>query len=237
MVTDRPTDSASPVLVPKRMLQFEAGYKFTRLDSEPGPSDTHTLPELLTRYGINKRIELRLTGAGWTFENATQGDVDGFNDIVLGTKIALADERGRRPQMGLLVDVSVPVGSSDLTSEYANPEVLLLASHTLTERLGLTYNVGPEFVTMKSEGDRQTDVYLQYAVALSGVVRGPFSLFGEVYGTFAMNGERPDRHAFQVGTTVLLSSNFQIDLRGGLGQNDDDPYWLTGLGLAVRLPI
>ena len=36
IVTDRPTDSASPELVPRRMWQIELGYKFNRLDTDSG---------------------------------------------------------------------------------------------------------------------------------------------------------------------------------------------------------
>ena len=40
IVTDRATDSASPELVPRKTLQFELGYKFSRLD-------THSLTDRL----------------------------------------------------------------------------------------------------------------------------------------------------------------------------------------------
>ena len=40
IVTDRPTDSASPELVPRATLQFELGYKFSRLDTDAGRTDT-----------------------------------------------------------------------------------------------------------------------------------------------------------------------------------------------------
>jgi len=36
LVTDRPTNSASPELVPAHALQLELGYVFTRLDTDPG---------------------------------------------------------------------------------------------------------------------------------------------------------------------------------------------------------
>jgi len=111
IVTDRPTDSASPILVPRRTFQLEAGYKLSRLDTGDEHIYTRVFPDLLARYGINKKVEARLVAAGWSFDSGDQGtDPDGFSDISVGTKIALAEERGRRPQMALLVDVSLPVG-------------------------------------------------------------------------------------------------------------------------------
>jgi hypothetical protein len=237
IATDRPTDSASPGLVPRRTLQFETGYKFTRIEGEGERQDSHTAPDLLVRYGINKRVEARLFVTGWTFQNTDSGDNDGFNDVSLGAKIALAEESGRRPHMGLLVDVSLPLGQSDLTNDYVIPKVLFLAAHGLTDKIGLTYNVGPSLVTSKDGGGSQTDVDLNYAVALSGVTGGPLTLFGEVYGAFVFGGDRSNRHAFQTGATVLLQRSFQIDFRVGLGLVDHEPDWLAGVGLASRLPF
>jgi hypothetical protein len=236
LATDRPTDSVAPVIVPKGSFQMGAGYKFSRLDDEPGEVDSHVLPDLLLRYGINKKIEARLFAAGWTFQSGADDLATGFTDISLGTKILLAEEKGRRPRMGLLVDVSVPVGHSDHTNDYVIPKVLFLGSNSLNDRLALTYNLGPSYITEESNGGSDSNVDLNYAVALSGSVGGPVSLFSEFYGAFASGSERLDRHNFQAGTTILLSRLFQIDLRGGLGLVDHEPDWLVGAGLAFRVP-
>ena len=76
------------------------------------------------------------------------------------------------------------MGAVDFTDEYVIPKVLLLATHTLSDRLGLTWNLGPSVVTRKENDVTKTDVTLNYAVALSGAIGGPFTLFGEVYGNF-----------------------------------------------------
>jgi hypothetical protein len=236
IVTDRPTDSASPLLVPRHAFQLEAGYKFSRIDNDPGTTDVQVLPDLLARFGINKKVEARLVAAGWTFQSGADDKATGFTDISLGTKIHLAEERDRRPQMALLVDLSLPVGHSDYTSDYVIPKVLFLGSNSLSGGLGLTYNVGPSFVTAKSNGETDTSIHLIYAAALSGPVGGPFSLFGELYGAFAFDPDRPSRHSVQAGTTILLNRLFQIDLRGGVGLVANEPDWLFGAGLAFRVP-
>ncbi|TNF76842.1 MAG: transporter, partial [Acidobacteria bacterium] len=141
IVTDRPTDSASPLLVPRRTFQLEAGYKFSRIDNDPGSTDVQVLPDLLARFGINSKVEARLVAAGWTFQSGADDKATAFSDISLGAKIHLADEHERRPQMALLVDVSLPVGHSDYTSDYVIPKVLFLGSNALDGGLGLTYNV------------------------------------------------------------------------------------------------
>jgi len=166
IVTDRPTDSGSPELVPPKAFQVGLGYEFTRLDAPSGRTDTQEAPDLLARFGINETVEARLTATGWTFKNLETGSESGFNDLRLGVKVALAEERGRRPQMALLADVSLPVGAVGFTDDYGIPKLLLLATHTLSERLGLTWNLGPSLVTRKKDDATQTDVTLNYAVAL-----------------------------------------------------------------------
>lgn len=236
IVTDRPTDSASPLLVPRRAFQLEAGYKLSQSSDGASSLDVRVFPDLLARYGINEKVEVRLATAGFTFESGTEGEERGQSDVSVGAKIFLADESGKRPQMGLLVDVSLPVGHSDITSGYVVPEVLFLGSNSLTDSLALTYNVGPSLVTKKKDGVLERNVDLNYAVALSGSVGGPVSLFGEFFGSFAFGQNLPTSHTFQAGTTILLSRRFQIDVRGGLGLNEGAADWLVGAGLAFRLP-
>lgn len=236
LVTDRPTDSASPTLVPRHMFQVELGYKFSRLERESDQIDTQNFPDLLMRFGINKKIEVRLSGAGWTVQDDAMEEQEGFSDHNLGVKIALANERGHRPQMSLLVDVGLPVGHNDFTNHYLIPKVLFLAANGLTDRIAVTYNIGPSFITSESSGEKQTNVDLNYAVALSGAANGSVSIFGEFYGALVSGSNSPDRHNFQAGTTVLLSKRFQIDIRGGVGLVDNEPDWLVGAGLAFRLP-
>ena len=52
--------------------------------------------------------------------------------------------------MGLLVDASLPVDHSSFTSDQAIPKVLFLAAHSLSPRVGLTYNLGPSLATVSS---------------------------------------------------------------------------------------
>jgi hypothetical protein len=236
IVTDRPTDSASPELVPKRTLQFELGYKFTRLDTEGGRTDAHTQPELLTRFGLSEKVEARLTVTGWTIEQTATDTEYGFTDINLGAKFALAEERGRRPQMSLLADVNFPVGAVGFTSDYVIPKLLLLATHTLSDTVGLTWNFGPSVVTRSEDNGAEADLVLSYAVALGAAVGGIFTLFGEAYGNFDVGENVPNSHSLQVGTTVLLGRTWQVDVRGGIGFVDNVPDWLFGAGMAFRLP-
>ncbi len=50
---------------------FESSYSF--IDNR-SVAETHSFPEVLLRYGVNDRIELRL---GWNYEVGGTGDIGG----------------------------------------------------------------------------------------------------------------------------------------------------------------
>jgi len=69
--------------------------------------------DLLARYGINSRFEVRLFAPGWAIQRGPAISEAGFSDVSVGIKIFLADESGLRPRTGLLVDVLAGVGLID----------------------------------------------------------------------------------------------------------------------------
>jgi hypothetical protein len=112
LVTDRPTDSVSPIVVPKGSLQFETGYKYSRFGSVSESKIAQTFPELLLRYGLGERYELRLFASGWNFREIDNETKTSFSDITLGTKIELMPARGNWAITSVLVDLSLPSGST-----------------------------------------------------------------------------------------------------------------------------
>ena len=75
---------------------------------------------------------------------------------------------------------------------------------------------------------------LPYTVMLSGSLSERWGWFGELFGAIGLNA-RTDRHTFQAGVTPLLTDDFQLDARAGVGFVADVPTWLVGAGVGVRL--
>ncbi len=154
----------------------------------------------------------------------------------VGVKWALTEQEAGRPALSLLADVSLPVGDTDFTDDYVNPKLLLLFTNTLTERLSLTGNVGPKFITLQVAGDKKTVVDLSYTAMLSGSVTERTGWFAELFGAFALSETRTGSHFVHAGLTFLARRNLQLDVRAGIGAVADVPDWLFGAGLAVRFP-
>ena len=76
----------------------------------------------LLRYGLLNRFELRLSWA--VSENReTQGESysvigSGFEPLGVGAKVEITEEKGLLPDIGLLIDMSLPF----LASKYYQPE-------------------------------------------------------------------------------------------------------------------
>jgi len=236
LVTDRPTNSASPLLVPKGSFQLEAGYVYSRLDTDFAEIEQHAAPDLLIRFGISDRVEGRLFTTGWVIRETDDNSSTKFSDVTVGTKIGLLPKRGRVDKISLLADVSLPVGSEGETGDYVVPKVLLIGGYELSDRFGLTCNIGPSWVTYKQNGERERSWNLNYALAFSALVRPEVTLFTEVYGDLREGDLLPDQHNLQAGATIQVAPKFQLDFRFGAGLVSAAPDWFLGAGLAFRLP-
>src|SRR5215213_2699163 len=111
--TDRPGESQTPEILTKKWFQAEIGLQF---ENDELKSISH--PDLLLKYGLSKRIELRLITEVITEETLAvipsgNNFVSGVLPIRLGTKIALWDEKGGLPKTSLLIHTSIPKFASE----------------------------------------------------------------------------------------------------------------------------
>ena len=198
--TDRPSESAGPGVVPSGLLQVEMGYRFSREEDPQGQRiGTQQVPDLLLRFGVLDKLEVRLTMSDWSFQDTASGDTTGFNDLSLGAKWAFAQGRGLRPATSLLADVSLPVGADAFTNDAIAPKILLLFTSTLSDRVSLTYNAGASIAGDTGDnGAKRKIVDLPYTAMLAGPLTGRWSWFGEVFGAFACNKARvPKKSDFE----------------------------------------
>ncbi len=241
LVTDRPSESTSAELLPRLTFQIEAGYAFKRRDENGKRIDTQELPETLFRFGMTSRLETRVQVTGWSFNNTLSMDglqlEDGFNDVSVGASFFLTGGVGWRPALAVLGEVSLPVGDPGFTDGYAKPKFLALMDFALADQIGLTLNAGPSMLRLTDEetGER-TVTDLLYVATVSAIASNRIGLFGEVYGAFALNQGRKNRHACQAGITVLLTRLFQVDARAGVGLAGNVPDWHVGAGFGLRVP-
>jgi len=241
LVTDRPDQTESSTVVPSGLVQVEAGLAHLE-DVERGAEVTSDgFAEMLVRVGLGRRFELRAGFAGFRLleEGETGGDAvreEGFGAASLGLKVGLVEERGLRPQIALIAGTILPGGAGTFSSEGFDPFLRAAASHTLSERLSLAYNLGAAWLTEEDEtGDEDTLSVLLGTVALGIGATDRLGFFVELFGESGLSDESEFSSA-DAGLTWLLLDNVQLDLASGVGLSTSADDWFAGLGVSFRLP-
>lgn len=222
--TDRPDQTETPSLTPKGMLQVETGFSFQKNDVN---SKTNLLPSTLWKYGFNENFELRLI-TEFASEKFNVETITGFNPILVGCKIKIAEENGVFPKTSFIGHVSLPnVASTAFITDYFAPEFRFVMQHTLSEKFSLSYNLGAEW-----DGFTPEPTFI-YTVATGYSITEKLGSYIELFGFAPQNNEA--NHNFDGGITYLISTNFMLDLSSGFGISENAPDNYFALGFSFRL--
>ncbi|MBJ6118974.1 transporter [Pontibacter sp. BT310] len=226
--TDRPDQTESASVVPRKSIQIEAGLYFQK--DKAGATDIKYVahPSALMRFGVLSWLELRAEGTYQTvtIEEESRKKLNGFGPLTVGAKAKLWDENGLRPQTALMTMFDLPVGHNAFAP--ANPEVnlRLLFKNSLSEKVDLSYNL--------AYGWEDGEAVKSYTVSLATELSDKIGVFGEVFGD-KTNGEKAT-HSFDAGFTVLVLPNLQVDLAAGTAISSSSPEYFVTTGFSVRLP-
>jgi len=242
LITDRPDFTESTETVPTGHLQLESGYTFTS-SREGGPRATdHTAPEVLWRVGLGERLELRIGWDGYTYTYADSlsetGVGDGSrkrakqdaHDLSLGLKVKLFEQEGRRPHFGIIVGVTVPTGAGTGTTGDVDPGIVFLWAYDLSEDTAIAGNVGIAMPTEENHRFVQTTASVSYGIALTR----KWGAYAEYFGVYPSSDSGRDAHFFNTGVTYLVNKDLQLDVRVGLGLNEEAGDFFTGVGFVKR---
>jgi hypothetical protein len=243
LVTDRPDFTESTDAVPRGRYQLEFGYTFTYDREGYDRVRDHTAPELLLRAGLLDDFELRLGWSGYSwFDTLSLGETrggrailredhdQGAADFSLGFKYKVFEQEGLRPHFGVLGGLSMPSGSAKTTAGNVEPELVFAWAYDLHERVGLGGNVGLAVRNDETHQFLQTSASMALGVALTESLGAYVEYFGFYPDAFAQDAA----HSLGGGLTFLITDNFQIDLRAGVGLNEQADDLFTGIGMAWR---
>jgi hypothetical protein len=239
LVTDRPDFTESPVTVGMGVVQIEAGYTFTYDDHEDGKISEHSYPETLFRVGmLAEWFELRL---GWNYGESAEtvfggsdANLEGAEDLYVGSKFALTPQSGCLPETGLILQMTVPTGSSAFTAGEVLPGVNFVYGWDVTEE----FSVGGGTQANRALDDNGEDFYVEFAQSItSGFgLTDKLGSYAEWY-MFAPAGAETaqNQQYFNGGFTYLITDDIQWDIRAGVGLNEAADDFFTGSGLSIRM--
>ncbi len=233
LVTDRPDQTESPTVVPKGYLQIETGAFYKDAGEDIFKQKTTTFNTTLLRYGLLDNLELRV---GWDFaETKTEingielDDIaSGLSPLLLGAKIAVAEEKGWLPEIGFLGHLYLPFSAgTDFKPETTGVDFRFSFAHTLNDKSSLSYNLGAAW------GDDSPEAAYVYTLVYGYSITDNLGIYAELYGD--MPEDSSANHLWDAGFTYLLSNSIQLDATVGSGITEGQNLLLSA-GVSVRLP-
>lgn len=221
IITDRPDQTEASSIIPLKSFQIEAGVLFQR----SGGIQANTYPSILWRYGISETFELRLLTEYETNKIAnTSLQNNGISDIQIGTKIQLFKKEGVNTEIAFLSHLIIPSAKNGITNDKLGTINKLSISHSISEKVGIGYNVGYDNFGSGSGN-------LTYSLALGFSLSDKIGFYVEPFGEFV----EFDTHLanFDTGFTYLVHDNLQLDISYGTGLNYGMNYFSTGFSWVI----
>ncbi|MGC4099743.1 transporter [Ferruginibacter sp.] len=228
--TDRPDQTESASTVPKKWVQFESGFLKEVFKNGRFRDITYEHPSLLTKYGLSKWLELRLITTYITSKGKEDSRVldkeTGLSGVEFGGKANFFAEKGWRPKTSLIAHYDF-AGLRTLFKDTVDGfNFRFTMQHTLTEKLGLGYNIGMEWERFdKAPG------YV-YTFAPGYNISDKWYAYIEVFGTI-WKDEKPE-NSLDGGIAYYINDNLKVDASGGFGLSSQAPDYYAAVGLSFR---
>jgi hypothetical protein len=235
--TDRDSFTPATTTTAPGRLIVESAYSF--IDNKNVP-ETHSLPELLMRYGVNDWLELRfgwnyeIGGAGSPISGSVPGDfepepeIEEEHRLLYGLKGWLSEQDGWRPQSVVIVQGFTPTGGENLKSQFSAGYAF---GWTLDNRW--VWDTSIRYSTSQ-EGDDDFSVW-----APSTVLKIPLGErwkgHVEYFGIFTAGREdESQQHYVSPGVHYLITPDLEIGTRVGWGINEQAANFFANAGFGWR---
>ncbi len=235
--TDRDSFTPATTVVGDRRWLLESSYSF--IDNRT-TAESHSFPEILTRYGVTDRIEFRF---GWNYEAGGGGSVSGSDApgeeedvagvveearILYGLKAKVTSQRGWVPNSAVILQATTPTAGPGNATQGTFAYVF---GWTLPNDWQLDSAI--RYGVSSEEGDH----YNQWApsVVLKIPVHERWKIHGEYFGIMT-DGRANEQNAqyFSPGVHYLLTPDCEIGIRVGWGLNHDASHFFSNVGLGLR---
>jgi hypothetical protein len=236
--TDRDAFTPATRIVERGLWILESSYSF--IDNRSG-AERHSFPELLLRYGLTDRLELRF---GWNYEVGGGGNVvtgqgvgGGEEDLagisreykfVYGVKAQVSRQCRLVPNSCAIVQGHTTIGSEPTVTNFSAGYVW---GWELPNKW--TWDSAIRYATSGEAAERFT------VWAPSTVLRIPlgdrWQVHAEYFGLFSQDRQEEFSHQFfSPGMHFLVTPNLEIGVRVGWGLNDQSARFFSNAGVGWR---
>lgn len=215
--------------------QLEGGYSYLRGSAEGSDGTQHAFPDLLLRFGLTDRLELRLGWPGYIASDADDSTAGGWFSGTLDPNVGLAydlwGQRGLLPQTAILAAVPVPLEGNPFALNSLQPLTELMYLWQTSDRTAITGRSG--FAIFDAAGDNYTQ--FQQSVSLDVALTERMGAFVS-WDILANRGSWNDtsQHMAGGGLSLLLTKQFAISWRSAAGLNSAAPDFLNDIRFVYR---
>ena len=236
LASDRPDFTEASSAVGRGVSQLEMGYTYSYDDGNGARVSSHSYPETLLRQGfLTDWLELRFgwnqgseaSELGGTFTSAS-----GSEDLYLGVKLGLTAQQGIWPEMSIMPQMTVPLGSV-FSTDRVLPGVNWLYGWEITDFI----NTGGSTQFNLSIDGLTADEYVEYAQSwtIGYSLAENVGAYTEWFVLVPAGAETArTEHYLDAGVTYNWSNNLQFDVRIGKGVSAAATNYFTGVGAVVR---
>ncbi len=237
IVTDRPDFTEASVTVGYGVVQLETGYTFTYDNEDDDVTRTHSFPETLLRVGMFAEwLEMRID---WNYlEEETdiaglEDSVSGAEDLGLGMKIALTPQECILPETAIILQMTVPTGSSNFTADEVLPGFNYLYSWDINDEWSTGGSTGINGAIDDITLDSYSEVTQSWTLGRSWTEKlGSYTEWFVIIPASA--DTNPTENYFNGGFTYLINDDLQWDIRAGVGLNSGADDFFAGSGISFR---
>lgn len=227
--SERPGQALDPFSVGKGIFQLQSGVDFSSYELTDVP---YTFSSIISgnvfRFGVLEKLEVGLE-SNWQndkqtgqFGNANQSGISYLSTRIKGN---VYEGEGLIPSVGAQFNLTYPFVSEAYKTDKVAPKFTLVTGQSLTEKLGLTTNLGIAWNGI----DNNTTKF--YVVNLGYALSSKVGVFVENYG-FIVDGELDTK--FDGGFDYLINNNLKLDLFAGYDKNEFSDEILISIGVSWR---
>lgn len=226
MDTDRPSFTGGAGVLVRHRVQGEAGYTL----HADGALHEHTVGELLVRFGLGARAELRVAT---TYDAVRDHGVTtrGMRDGEVGAKLAvLPESHGVLPALALVGGTSLPSGGDRFTDGRATPDGAVALVWALGRGASLAAN-GTWSRPADALGRHDA---LGWSALVGQSIGARVGAFAECWTVAEARDAAPTRYA-DGGLTVRVAEAVQLDVHAGARTSRGEGRTVfAGVGFARR---
>lgn len=238
--TERHDFTQSTTVVGRGVTQVEFGYTFFQSSGETEVEDSHATPELLIRYGLTEKVELRFRyNEVWQFG---EEDRTGSEDLRFGFKFRTTDQSGWVPESALETRFTAPTGGGQWSTDEVEFGLDYIYGWKISPRVeiygssGFSTNSLGDFAFRPEDPTEEEFMLYTQSVAVGVELNERCTAYTEFFGLFTDGFEDDEERPvfFNVGLDYYLSDNVVLDVRAGTGLNADAEDLFFGMGGAFR---